>query len=57
MSQTDKLPSNRLVKWQCNQNLVHETFVFFPVGFDPSQDEQLKKFGPWNLVQNKLTEA
>lgn len=42
-----KLPSNRLVKWQFK---VNGMFMLFSEGFDPNHDEDLKRFGPWKLV-------
>jgi len=44
-----KLPSNRLVKWQFK---VPGMFMFFPEGINPNDDQELKRFGPWNLVHN-----
>ena len=51
MSQTAKLPSNRLVKWQGKSSAI-----LIPEGLDPNQDEQLKKFGPWKLIQSSQAE-
>ncbi len=37
----------KLVKWQFK---VAGMFLFFPEGFDPNEDVELKRFGPWKLA-------
>ena len=47
MSQAvNKLPSNRLVKWKHENGMA----FFFPVGLNPNDDEEWKKFGLWKLA-------
>ena len=45
----NKLPSNRLVKWQGKSS-----DLLLPEGLDPNEDEQLKKFGPWKLATEQV---